>query len=210
MITYDRSIRQTIHATLRRICGPVDGARGRVEGNTPLYADNPAALACLGASCRRRTPAPASRKRRFAGVAGAVIVASALIAPLRPAQAQDAVPASLYLPAILAGRTWFTEAELEAAQIANGFDPEQAAMHTNCSLDASANPPAVMRFTSCNQYYVDGQPTEEDGTPLWFYWKNFADPAVSSALISAATGADAQAAAAASCYMDADGVEVCG
>ena len=86
----------------------------------------------------------------------------------------------------------FTEAELEAAQVANGFDPEVAAMHTNCRLDPSSQPPAVIRFASCNQYYVDGTPTEEAGTPLWFYWKNYYDPAVSSVLIGSAAGSDAQ------------------
>ena len=132
-----------------------------------------------------------------------------LIAPSTPAAAQDGAPASLFLPAIVTGRAWFTEAELEAAQIANGFDPVTAAMHTNCRLDPSSDPPAVVRYLSCNQYYVDGTPTETAGTPLWFYWKNFYDPAVSSALISSATGAS-MADDGAFCYIDADGEEVCG
>ncbi len=134
---------------------------------------------------------------------------AALIAPSTPVQAQDGAIASLFLPAVVTGRAWFTEAELEAAQVANGFDPETAAMHTNCRLDASSNPPAVVRYLSCNQYWVDGTATEEAGTPLWFYWKNYYDPAVSSALISSATGAG-MAADGAFCYIDADGEEVCG
>lgn len=192
MITYDRSIRQTIHSTLRRFCGSVDGARRRAGIDATLHTHDAAALAQLGASCRRRDPAPTGRKRRLACVAGIAIVLGALIAPSTPAAAQDGAPASLFLPAIVTGRTWFTEAELEAAQIANGFDPMTAAMHTNCRLDASSNPPAVLHFASCNQYYVDGTPTEEAGTPLWFYWKNYYDPAVSSVLINSVTGSDAQ------------------
>ncbi len=210
MITYDRSIRHAIHSTLRHFCGPISGARIRVGSDAPLRPCDAGALAQLGSSSRRRNPAPAQRKRRLACLAGIALALGALIAPSQPAQAQDDAAASLYLPAVLAGRAWFTEEELESAQIANGFDPEIAAMHTNCRLDASANPPAVIHYISCNQYFVDGQPTEEVGTPLWFYWKNFADPAVSSALISAATGADAQAADAAFCYIDEDGLEVCG
>ena len=134
---------------------------------------------------------------------------AALIAPATPAGAQDGAIASLFLPAVVTGRAWFTETELEAAQVANGFDPETAAMHTNCRLDPSSNPPAVVRYVSCNQFYVDGTPTEEAGTPLWFYWKNYYDPAVSSALITSATGA-ALASDGAFCYIDADGEEVCG
>ena len=134
-----------------------------------------------------------------------------MIAPSRPVQAQEAATAAafIYLPAVITGRAWFTPEELEAAQAANGFDPETASMHTACRLDASSQPPAIVRYVSCNQYYVDGQPTEEAGTPLWFYWKNFYDPAVSSALISSATGASA-ATDGAFCYIDADGLEVCG
>lgn len=211
MITYDRGIRTLLHSTLRRFCGPVGGARRRAGIDATLHAHDATALACLGASCRRRNPAPAQRKRRLACVAGIAIVLAAMIAPSRPAQAQDGAAASafIYLPAIVTGRAWFTEDELEAAQAANGDDPETAAMHTNCRLDPSSQPPALIRYLSCNQYYVDGQATEEAGTPLWFYWKNYYDPAVSAALISSATGSDAQADGA-FCYIDADGDEVCG
>lgn len=128
-----------------------------------------------------------------------------MIAPSRPVAAQDGATAAafIYLPAIVTGRGWFTQEELEAAMTANGFDVETASMHTNCRTDPSSQPPAVIRLSSCNQYYVDGQATEEAGTPLWFYWKNYYDPAVSSALISSATGASAF------CYIDADGQEEC-
>lgn len=135
-----------------------------------------------------------------------------MIAPFRFAQAQDGATAGafIYLPAVVTGRAWFTPAELEAAQAANGFDPEEAAMHTNCRLDPSSQPPALIRYLSCNQYLVDGQATEEAGTPLWFYWKNYYDPAVSSALISSASGASPNGDDGAFCYIDADDAEVCG
>ena len=194
MITYDRAIRILLHHTLRRCCGRVDPAANGAGYNADAQPRDATAAALLGASSSRRNIKATGRKRRLAALAGLVIVLGALIAPSVPVQAQDDATAAafVYLPAIVTGRAWFTEAELEAAQVANGFDPEVAAMHTNCRLDPSSQPPAVIRFASCNQYYVDGTPTEEAGTPLWFYWKNYYDPAVSSVLIGSAAGSDAQ------------------
>ena len=95
-----------------------------------------------------------------------------LILAALPARAQDiggAASSSLYLPVIT--RTfpsWFTPDELEQAQRDAGYDVATAQMHTVCTLDASATPPHDVRYSSCEQYYVDGQPTE--GTSHYIWW----------------------------------------
>lgn len=195
MITYDRQYRNRLHTTLRWFFGRCPATAPDSAGYYPdSFTRDATAAALLSASSRRRNIKTAGRKCRLACVAGLAIVLAALIAPSVPVAAQDGATAAafVYLPAIQFGRAWFTEAELEAAQVANGFDPATAAMHTNCRLDPSSQPPAVIRYASCNQFYVDGTPTEEAGTPLWFYWKNYYDPAVSSVLIGSAAGSDAQ------------------
>lgn len=177
MTTYDRSIRQTIHSTLRRICGPIGGARCRAGGDAPLHIDDPADLAQLGASCRRRNPAPASRKRRLVALAGIALALGALIAPLQPAQAQDDAPppisatasTALYLPAMARNwHAWFDDAELDEAIRRAGYDVETASMHIVCTLDPSSVVPYLMRYTACEQYYVDGQPTEGTSHYIWY------------------------------------------
>jgi len=177
MITYDRSIRQAIHSTLRHLCGPISGARRRAGIDAPLYPDNPAALAQLGASCRRRNPAPASRKRRLAALAAAVIILGALIAPSQPAQAQDDAPppisatssATLYLPAMARNwHAWFDDAELDEAIRRAGYDVETASMHIVCTLDPSSVVPYLIRYNSCEQYLIGTTPTEGTGHFLWY------------------------------------------
>lgn len=177
MITYDRNIRQTIHSTLRRFCGPVDGARRRAGSHPTLHIDDAPALACLGASCRRRDPAPASRKRRLACVAAALVILGALIAPSVPVAAQDGAnpPISatasrtLYLPSVARlWHAWFDDAELDAAMIAAGYDVDEASMHTVCTLDPSSVVPYLIRYSSCEQYLIGTTPTEGTGHFIWY------------------------------------------
>ena len=177
MITYDRAIRQAIHSTLRRFCGPIDRTRRSPGAHTPLHAYDAPALASLSAGCRRRDPAPASRKRRLACVAGIVVVLAALIAPYRPVAAQDdanppisaTASATLYLPAIVNGwHAWFDDAELDEAMRRAGYDPQVASMHTVCTLDPSAVPPYLIRYSSCEQYLIGSTPTEGTSHYIWY------------------------------------------
>ena len=100
----------------------------------------------------------------------AYIIAAVLF--FLPARAQDiggATSDSLYLPAVSwTFPSWFTDAELQQAQSDAGYDVATAQMHTVCMLDASATPPHDVRYSSCEQYYVDGQPTE--GTSHYIWW----------------------------------------
>ena len=177
MITYDRSIRQTIHAALRSFCGPVDGARRRAGIDATLHAHDAAALAQPGASCRRRDPAPASRKRRLTALAGIAIALAALIAPSVPVAAQDGAnppisgtaSSTLYLPTVARlWHAWFDDAELDAAMIAAGYDVDEASQHTVCTLDPSAVPPYLIRYSSCEQYLIGTTPTEGTGHYIWY------------------------------------------
>ena len=177
MITYDRSIRTLLHATLRRICGPVGCARCRARIDAPLHVDDETAVTCIGSGRRQRNPAPASRKRRLAGIAAVAVVLAALIAPSRPAQAQDdanppisaTASATLYLPAMARNwHAWYTDAELTDAMRRAGYDPTVVDMHTVCTLDPTAVPPYLMRYTACEQYWLDGQPTEGTGHFIWY------------------------------------------
>ena len=80
-----------------------------------------------------------------------------------------AASSTLYLPAVQRNwHAWYTDAELDAAMIAAGYDPAVASMHTNCYLDPSSTPPAVIRYTSCEQYYVRGVPTEGTSNYIWY------------------------------------------
>lgn len=177
MITYDRAIRQTIHSTLRRFCGPIDSTRRSVGTDAPLRTHDGAAIACIGASCRRRDPAPTSRKRRLACVAGIAIALAAMIAPSRPAAAQEqaqppisgATSATLFLPAVAhTWHAWYTEAELDDAMRRAGYDVTIASMHTVCILDPTAVPPYLLRYTSCEQYLIGDQPTEGTDHFVWY------------------------------------------
>ena len=93
-----------------------------------------------------------------------------------PAQAQDTEPpisstasSTLYLPAVARlWHAWFTDSELEAAMIAGNYDVQTASMHTNCLLDVTAVPPYLMRYTSCNQYWVNDVPTEGTDHYIWY------------------------------------------
>ena len=76
---------------------------------------------------------------------------------------------TLYLPAVARNwHAWFTDSELNAAMIAGGYDVQTASMHTNCILDVTAVPPYLMRYTSCNQYWVNGVATESTDHYIWY------------------------------------------
>ena len=76
---------------------------------------------------------------------------------------------TLYLPAMLNGwHAWFTDSELEVAMIAGGYDVQTASMHTVCTLDPSAVPPYLLRYTSCEQYLVGTTPTEGTSHYIWY------------------------------------------
>lgn len=131
-----------------------------------------------------------------------------MIAPSRPAQAQDGAAASafIYLPAVgEIDRNWFTDPELSDAMARAGYDPETVSMHTWCELAPNAQPPALILYANCTQQTdADGNPSSSQGTVYmrtggemrWF-------------VISSATGAG-MADDGAFCYIDADGAEVCG
>lgn len=133
-----------------------------------------------------------------------------LVLAVMPAQAQDIGGATqsdtLYLPQI-AWRfpMWFTDAELQQAQRDAGYGIE-AQMHTVCYLDASATPPDDLRYSSCEQYYVDGQPTE--GTQHYIWWLRLNDGRVHGVEVGGtmvqSAGTDAP------CYVESDGEVSCG
>lgn len=102
-----------------------------------------------------------------------------------PARAQDTAEppitgtasSTLYLPSVARNwHAWFTDSELDAAMVAAGYDVPTASMHTNCLLDVTAVPPYLMRYTSCNQYWVNGVPTE--GTDHYIWYIRMSDGAV--------------------------------
>lgn len=102
-----------------------------------------------------------------------LLAAAALLALLLalPAAAQDssATSSTLYLPAVARNfAMWFTGTELEAAQAAAGYDVTEASMHTVCVLDPSSTPPDDLRYSSCEQYWVDGVATEGTGHYIWW------------------------------------------
>ncbi len=93
-----------------------------------------------------------------------------------PAQAQDTAEppitgtasSALYLPAVQRNwHAWFTDSELDAAMITAGYDPATASMHTVCTLDPTAVPPYLIRYISCEQYWVNGVPTEGTDHYIW-------------------------------------------
>lgn len=76
---------------------------------------------------------------------------------------------TLYLPAMARNwHAWYTDSELDAAMIAAGYDVQTASMHTVCTLDPSAVPPILMRYTSCEQYLIGDQPTEGTAHYIWY------------------------------------------
>lgn len=76
---------------------------------------------------------------------------------------------TLYLPQMARNwHAWFNDSELDAAMIAAGYDVEIASMHTVCTLDPSAVPPILMRYTSCEQYLIGTTPTEGTSHYVWY------------------------------------------
>ena len=119
----------------------------------------------------------------------------------------SATSSILYLPAVSwTFPAWFTPDELEQAQRDAGYDVEVASMHTVCTLDASATPPDDIHFSSCEQYYVDGVPTE--GTQHYIWWLRLNDGRVTGVEVGGtmvqASGTDAP------CYVEDDGEVSCG
>lgn len=81
----------------------------------------------------------------------------------------SAASSTIYLPAVAANwHAWYTDAELDAAMIAAGYDVQTASMHTVCTLDPSAVPPYLLRYTACEQYLVGTTPTEGTGHYIWY------------------------------------------
>lgn len=110
-----------------------------------------------------------------------IVFAAVILAILMalPAQAQDlggATSSSLYLPQIERNFVlWFTDAELTDAMRRDGYDPDIANMHTNCTLDATAVPPYLIRYSTCNQFYVNGVPTEDETPAHYVLWHKMTD-----------------------------------
>lgn len=128
-----------------------------------------------------------------------------------PAQAQDIGGAvqsdSLYLPAVSWHfPSWFTDEELAQAQADAGYDVDTAQMHTVCTLDASATPPDDVRYSSCEQFWVNGEATE--GTQHYIWWLRLNDGKVHGVEVGGtmvqSAGTDAP------CYVDGDGEVSCG
>lgn len=179
------------------------------------------ALAAVGITNRhnrQRTTVHVSA-HDMAAVVFIVIVAVVLL--VLPAQAQcDAecgnVPEppvaamqsdTLYMPAVSWHfPSWFTDDELTQAMVRDGYDPDVASMHTVCTLDASATPPHDVRYSSCEQYYVDGVPTEGTGHFIW--WLRMGNGVVTGVEVGGtmvqASGTDAP------CYVEDDGEVTCG
>src|SRR5690606_2314485 len=112
-------------------------------------------------------PMTATTHDRF--IVAAILIIMAVLLWILPAQAQcdpscrdipeppitSTASTTLYLPQMARNwHAWFTAAELDGAIRTAGYDPAVASMHTNCYLDPSSTPPAVIRYTSCEQYYV--------------------------------------------------------
>ena len=144
------------------------------EAIATLAAVAMAAVGVTNRSNRKRVTVQASTHDVF--IAMVIVVVGAVLLWL-PARAQDiggAASSSLYLPQIERNfPTWFTDAELSQAQSDAGYDVATAQMHTVCTLDASATPPHDIRYSSCEQYWVDGQATE--GTQHYIWWLRLND-----------------------------------
>lgn len=147
------------------------------------------------------------KQHTTAAIIFAVIIL--LVLAVMPVQAQDiggATSDSLYL-AQISWRfpMWFTDAELQQAQRDAGYGIE-AQMHTVCYLDASATPPDDLRYSSCEQYWVDGVATE--GTQHYIWWLRMGNGVVTGVEVGgtmvSASANDAP------CYVDSDGEVSCG
>ena len=139
-----------------------------------------AAVAVLATNVvnRRRHVVVTARTHDYA-IAGMVVVILAVLLIL-PAQAQElggATSDTLYLPQVSwTFPMWFTDAELTQAQIDAGYDVEVASMHTNCLLDVTAVPPYLIRYSECQQFWVDGVATE--GTSHYILWRKYGNNVV--------------------------------
>lgn len=169
------------------------------------------AMAAVGVTNRynRRIRSTVSASAHDVFVVVVIVVVGAVLLWL-PARAQDiggATSDTLYLPSIERNFvSWFTDAELQQAQRDAGYDVDTAQMHTVCTLDATATPPHDVRYSSCEQYWVDGQATE--GTSHYIWWLKFSDGIlhgveVGGTMVQSA-GTDAP------CYVDGDGEVSCG
>ena len=116
-------------------------------------------------------------------IVAAILVIMAALLWILPAQAQcdpscrdipeppisSTASTTLYLPAVARNwHAWFTDSELDAAMIAAGYDVEIASMHTVCTLDPSSTLPDDLRYSSCEQYWIDGVATEGTGHYIWW------------------------------------------
>lgn len=157
---------------------------------------------------RRRHVVVTARTHDYAvAVMVAVAILVLLYMPVGAQNTGGATSNTLYMPEI-AWRfpSWFTDAELTEAMERDGYDPDVASMHTNCYLDASATPPHDIRYSSCEQYYVDGVPTE--GTQHYIWWLRMGNGIVTGVEVGGtmvqASGTDAP------CYVDNDQEVTCG
>jgi len=116
-------------------------------------------------------------------ITAAILIIMAVLLWILPAQAQcdpscrdipeppisSATSSTLYLPAMAKNwHAWFTDSELDAAMIAGGYDVQTASMHTNCLLDPTSVVPYLIRYVSCNQYWVNGVATEGTDHYIWY------------------------------------------
>ena len=116
-------------------------------------------------------------------IVAAILIVMAALLWILPAQAQcdpscrdipeppisSATSSTLYLPAMAKNwHAWFTDSELDAAMIAGGYDVQTASMHTNCLLDPTSVVPYLIRYVSCNQYWVNGVATEGTDHYIWY------------------------------------------
>lgn len=116
-------------------------------------------------------------------IVAAILIVMAALLWILPAQAQcdpscrdipeppisSATSSTLYLPAMAKNwHAWFTDSELDAAMIAGGYDVQTASTHTNCLLDPTSVVPYLIRYVSCNQYWVNGVATEGTDHYIWY------------------------------------------
>ena len=150
-----------------------------------------------------------SKQHTTAAIIFAAIIL--LVLAVMPAQAQDiggATSSALYLPQIAwTFPSWFTDAELTQAQADAGYDIDTAQMHTVCTLDASSTPPDDLRWSSCEQYFINGiGPTE--GTSHYIWWLRLNDGKVHGIEVGGtmvqSAGTDAP------CYTEDTGEVTCG
>ena len=123
-------------------------------------------------------------------IVAAIIVIMAVLLWILPAQAQcdpscrdvpeppitSTASTTLYLPAVARNwHAWFTDSELDAAMIAAGYDPATADQHIVCTLDPSAVPPYLLRYSSCEQYLIGTTPTEGQYPPHYIWYVRLGD-----------------------------------